>query len=135
MASNSAVQDQKMIGAELTKWENRLEVVKTEVAKNIESRDALLQMIEQKTKDYDTYMAQKDADLKRQTREMQDQRDQFVKDKTEFINLMKQHQAEKVAFEQSKKEFEIQKLRHASSVQNVQEFVTAVRRAVGVLGI
>ena len=80
-------------------------------------------------------MAMQDAETKKSRAAMLIEREELNKQKAEFVNLVKQHQADKAALEQDKKEFEIQKMRQASSVQNVQEFVHAVRRASGLLGI
>lgn len=130
-----AAKNLKTIGNEITQWENRLEYVKMEVQKNTQVRDSLLAQIAKKTEDYDIYMAQKDAEVKKERALMLSEKEQLAKDKEEFQGILKQHKTDKSEFEFAKRDLEIQKLKHAATTQNVQEFITAVKRAVGLLGI
>jgi chromosome segregation ATPase len=132
---NTIVKDPRMMGADITKLENQLESIRGEVEKTTRSRDALLAEISRKSDDFTQMMAMRDAEIKKSRADMLIEREQLNGQKSEFNEILKQHQADKVHLEQDKKELEIQKLRHASTTQNVQEFITAVRRATGLLGI
>ena|SRR5271165_7261010 len=130
-----AVKNLKTIGSELTIWENRMEFAKTEAQKAAQTRDALQAEIDKKSSDFAIYIAQRDAEIKKSRADMMAEREGLEKNKAEFQDILKQHQADKNALIQEKRDFEIQKLRQASSEKNVQEFITAVRRACGLLGI
>jgi hypothetical protein len=133
--ASTAVIDAKEIGRQIVKEENRLEAVKAEVEKNTKLRDSLQAEIDKKTQDYDLYISQRDAENKKMRSEVSAEREQMLKDKAEFQAILQAHKANKDALETEKRDFEIQKLKLASTTKNVQEFVSAVRRAVGLLGI
>jgi hypothetical protein len=130
-----AVKNLKTIGSELTVWENRLEVAKSELQRVTQARDALQAEIDKKSSDYSVYIAQRDAENKKAYSDIAAQRDQLNKDKAEFQNILKQHQIVKATLDQDKQALDIQKLRFDATTKNVQEFITAVRRASGLLGI
>jgi len=133
--SQTATRDLKSVGSEITQWENRAEVVKTEVERLNQTRDALSAQIDKKSSDFNVYMSQKDAEIKRERAALVADREQFSKDKAAFQEILVQHKNDKAALENQKRDLDIQKLRHEASKKNVQEFTTAVRRAVGLLGI
>ena len=134
-STEMAVKNLKTIGTEITQWENRLEFVKTEVQKNTQVRDSLQAEIDKKTADFSIFISQRDAETKNAHTALLQEREQLAKDKTDFMEVLKAHQSEKESFQDEKREFDIQRLKHASTTQNVQEFITAVRRASGLLGI
>jgi chromosome segregation ATPase len=133
--SNVAVRDMKEIGKEITQEENRLERVKEEVQKQQQTLNAISAEISKKSNDFNIYMAQKDAEVKKSHADMLIEREQLQKEKNEFMEIMKQHKESKTLLETDKKNFEIQKLRFDATTQNVKEFISAVRRANGLLGI
>lgn len=135
MQVHEAVKNLKTIGSEVTVWENRLEYAKTEVAKQNAARDTLTAEIEKKSADFSVYISQRDAEAKKMRSDALAEKEKLESNKAEFQEILRQHQIDKSAFEEQKRDLEIQKLRHASQIQNVQEFVTAIRRAVGLLGI
>ena len=131
----TATADTKELGRRITQEENKLEAVKAEVEKNEKARDALLAEIEKRTGDFTIYMAQKDAESKKLRADTVTERDQLVKDTAEFQEILKKHHEEKIALEAQKRELDIQRLKDQNAKQNVQDFITAVRRAVNLLGI
>jgi hypothetical protein len=134
-SATTASQSLKTIGNEITQWENRLEFVRGEVQKQTQVRDSLLATISQKTADFDIYMSQKDAEIKKDRVLMLEERAQLAKDKKDFEDILKQHQSAQTALVESQRHLELEKSKHAGTVQNVQEFITAVRRASGLLDI
>lgn len=130
-----AVKNLKTIGSELTIWENRLEVAKTELQKAQQARDALQAEIDKKTTDFNLFMSNRDADNKKERAKIVEEHETVERLKAEFQGILKAHQAEKAGLEQAKREFDIQKLRHDKKVNDVNEFITAVRRASGLLGV
>lgn len=130
-----AAQSLKTIGNEITVWENRLEFAKTEVEKNTRTRDALQAEIDKKTADFAAYISQRDAENKKMHTDILADRDKLNADKAEFQDILKQHQQEKASLAEEKRDFESQKLKHAGTIDNVQQFITAVKRASGLLGI
>lgn len=130
-----AVKNLKTIGSELTIWENRLEVAKTELQKAQQARDALQAEIDKKTTDFNLFMSNRDADNKKERAKIVEEHETVERLKGEFQGILKAHQAEKAGLEQAKREFDIQKLRHDKKVNDVNEFITAVRRASGLLGV
>lgn len=135
MEVRDAVKNLKTVGSELTVWENRLDIAKAECEKNQKMRDALQAEIDKKTSDFGIYIAQRDAENKKTHSEVLEAREKLESDKSEFQMILKQHQQDKAALDSQKHEFEIQRLKHASTVENVQQFILAVRRASGLLGI
>jgi hypothetical protein len=125
----------KSIDAETVRLENRLEDLRQEVDKNVKAREAIIAEISKKTDDFNSYMAIKDSELKKSNTELLVQRDELNNQKSEFQTILKQHQESKASLDKEKHEFEIQKLRTVATTQNVQEFITAVRRACSLLGI
>jgi chromosome segregation ATPase len=123
------------VGAEITQWENRLEFVKSETQRLTQARDALQAEIDKKTSDFQIYMSQRDADNKKAHSDLVAEREKLEKDKSDFQNILKGFQNEKNGLAQQVRDLEIQKLRHGQTEKNVQEFITAVRRAVGLLGM
>lgn len=130
-----AVKNLKTIGSELTIWENRLEVAKTELQKAQQARDALQAEIDKKTTDFNLFMSNRDADNKKERAKIVEEHETVERLKGEFQGILKAHQAEKAGLEQAKRDFDIQKLRHDKKVSDVNEFITAVRRASGLLGV
>ena len=133
--AEATVHASKAVGAEITRWENKLEEVKAQVEKQTQVRDALVAEIESKTNNFEIYMAGRTNEDKRVKAEIAASREQLVKDQSEFQAILLEYRNEKNAVESERKHLELEKVRHAGSVQNVQEFVTAIRRAVGLLGI
>jgi len=131
----TAVRGLKAVGAEITQWENRLEFVKQEVEKNTKARDSLLAEIAKKTDDFNGYMAMKDAEIKQSRTAMLAEKDELAKQKAEFQAILEQHRKDKEALSDDRKNFEIEKQKSAASAQNIQDFIQAVRRAAGLLGI
>jgi chromosome segregation ATPase len=131
----TAVKNLKTIGTEITQWENRAEVVRAEHDRLLQARDALQAEIQQKTSDFAIYMAQRDSEAKAQRTELNAEREKLAKDKEEFQAILKQHKTERDSLNSDKQQFEIQKLKHEASTKNVQDFILAVRRASGLLGI
>jgi chromosome segregation ATPase len=136
--SNGAIEASKSlktIGNEITQWENRLEFVKNEVSKNTQTRDAIAAEISKKTQDFEVYMATRDVEMKKSRADILAEREQLNKDKTSFTEIIKKHQQEKELLNEQKRDFENEKSRHAATITNIQEFITAVRRASGLLNI
>ena len=131
---DTAVRSLKAVGTEITQWENRLDYVKGEVERATKTRDALQAEIAKKSEDYNVWMGQQDAEVKKGRADLLIEQQQLAKDKADFMTILKQHQNDKASLEQQKQELEVQKLKHAGSVDNVQQFITAVRRASGLLG-
>src|ERR1700753_2272362 len=119
-----AMKNLKTIGNELTVWENRLEVAKSEAHKLSQTKDALQAEIDRKTSDFNIYMSQRDAEVKKSRADMLVARDQLSKDKAEFMGIVKAHQEAKANLESEKHLFEIQKAKHLATIQNVQEFIS-----------
>jgi DNA repair exonuclease SbcCD ATPase subunit len=130
-----AVKNLKTIGSELTIWENRLEVAKGELQRTQQARDALQAEIDKKTADFQIYMSQRDADNKKVHSDIVAEREKLEKDKADFQNILKGFQNDRNSLTQAQRDLDIQKLRHAQTEKNVQEFITAVRRACGLLGL
>src|SRR4029077_5366274 len=120
----TAVKNLKTIGTEITQWENRAEVVKTEVDKLNKTRDALQAEIDKKSSDFNIYMNQKDLEMKKSRADILAEREQLEKNKAEFQDILKKHQEAKAALASERQTFEIAQLRHASTTKNVQEFIT-----------
>ena len=130
-----AAKNLKNLGTEITQWENRLEFVKSEAQKATSARDAINAEIERKSNDYSIYVTQRDLELKKRNADIQASVEQLQKDKEEFQGILNQHRQNQLALDAEKQEFESRKSKHDAQVQNVQEFITAVRRASGLLGI
>jgi chromosome segregation ATPase len=130
-----AAKNLKNLGTEITQWENRLEFVKSEAQKATSARDAINAEIERKSNDYSIYVTQRDLELKKRNADIQASVEQLQKDKEEFQGILNQHRQNQLALDAEKLEFESRKSKHDGQVQNVQEFITAVRRASGLLGI
>lgn len=130
--SNVAVRE---TGKQITQEENRLEEVKIEVEKQTQTRNALLAEINKKSSDFDIYMAQRDSEIKKMRSDMMAEREQLLKEKSEFQEILVSHKQAKASLEQGIKDLEIQKSRFAATSDNVNQFITAVRRASGLLGI
>jgi chromosome segregation ATPase len=125
----------KDLGTQITQWENRLEIVKGEIENSRRTKDALQSEIEKKRSDFEIYINGRDAEVKKMRADLLAEREQLVKDKNEFQAILLAHRNDKNVIEEQKRQLELEKSKHAGTIQNVQEFVTAVRRAVGLLNI
>ena len=130
-----AMKTAKQIQIEMVQWENRLEVIKADHDRLMKSRDALQAEIDQKTADYNIYMAQKDADSKKMRAETMAQSDQLAKDKAEFQDILKKFQDQKAIVDSQAKSIEIDKSKLEEQMNNVRLFISAVQRALAVLGL
>ena len=129
------IRSPKAVGTELTQLENRLETVKEEVKKKTEMRDALQADIDKRTNDFGMYINQRDSEAKNMRRDLLAEKEEFNKQKSEFHEILTKHSESKVSLENEKRELEIQKLKFEATTKNVGEFIQAVRRSVGLLGI
>lgn len=130
-----AARNLKTVGTEITQWENRLEHVKMEADKNARTRDALQAEIDKKTSDFSIYINQRDAETKNGYAVLLADREKLNGEKEEFRQILEAHRRDRDTLDAEKRVFDIEKLKFAATTQNVQEFITAIRRAVGVLGI
>lgn len=133
--SNTAIRDMKSVGSDIVREENKLEALKSEVQKLSMARDAIQAEIDRKSSDFNIYMSQKDAETKKSRADMLLEKEQLMKDQSDFQDILKQHKGSQSSLEEQKRLFEIEKLRFVSTTSNVQEFITTVRRAYGLLGI
>ncbi len=121
-------------GAEITKLDNKLEELRNQVEEKTKVRNALVDEISKKTENFEIYMTGRTNEDKKVRADLIAMREQLTKDQAEFSTMLLAHRNDKNTLENQKRDLEIQKVRHAGTVQNVQEFVTAIRRAVGLLG-
>jgi archaellum component FlaC len=125
----------KTLDKDLVLAENELQAVREEVERLNKAKDALQSEIEKKTADYNIHFSGRDAESKRKHQDVLLQSEQLVKDKQEFQAMLQQFQKDKAAFSDSKKTIDIQNAKYAEQINNVQQFLTAIKRAYSVLGI
>lgn len=130
-----AMKTAKTINQELVVAENRVEFLKAEEIRLKKSNEATRDEIDKKSQDYSIYMGQKDAETKQLRANLLVEREQFSKEKADFMGILQDHQKEKAALASEKHAFESEKSKHTGQVENVQQFVIAIRRAVSLLGI
>lgn len=131
----AAVRGIKAIDSEIVQWENRLEFVKNETERLTKTRDALQAEIDKKTADYQIYLSQKDVESKKIQQDALDGQTQLAKDKAEFQNILKAFQKERQDFLGQKQEVDAQALQAKAKLDNIQQFIMAVQRAISVLGL
>lgn len=131
----TAMRTAKTINQELVVAENRVEFLKAEEGRLKKANETVQANIDKKTADYDLYMGQRDAETKKMRADILVERDQLAKERTEFMEILQQHKKERSAFDAEKHGFDSEKSKHAGEVENVRQFVTAIRRAVSLLGI
>lgn len=132
---DTAVRSLKVVGAEITQWENRLEFVKSEVQQQTKAKEALIADIERKSADYNIFIAQRDAESKKIRQSVLDEHAQLEQDKAEFQTILHQFQKDRVAYLDQKKTMDSQNTKHEAEMNNIREFVIAVQRACSLIGI
>ena len=131
---STALKAAKDIDRNLTVAENRLQFVQDEVKRLTATRDAMQAEIEQKTSNYNIYIAQRDSETKKIRQDTVDGTEQLAKDKAEFQDILKQFQKDKALSEGGKSENEAERGKIKAQKEAIQGFITAVQRACSLLG-
>lgn len=120
---------------ELVLAENKLQSVQDEILKAQKTRDTLQSQIEQKTADYNIYMAQRDTETKNIRQATLENANQLVKDKAEFTAIAQAFQKEKEEFKRENQILEADRTKVKAQMDSIQSFITALKRDLSVLGI
>lgn len=131
----TAIRGVKAMDAEIVQWENRLQFVQDEVKRLNAVKDTLQAEIDQKTTDYNIYLAQRDSETKKIRQETVDLRMQFDKDRAEFASMLQTFQREKEELKHGQQILEAEQGKAKAKMDSVETFIMALKRDLSVLGI
>jgi len=131
----TATRSLKAVGAEITQWENRLQFVKDEHDRLSKAKDALQAEIDRKSADYAIFISQRDAESKKMREDALHERDQMAADKAEFQKILQQFQNDKNTHLEAVSGFAADKQKVQAQIDNIRQFIIAVQRASGLLGL
>jgi len=131
----TATRSLKAVGTEITQWENRLQFVKDEHDRLSKAKDALQAEIDRKSADYAIFISQRDAESKKMREDVLHEREQMNADKAEFQKILQQFQNDKNTHLEAVSGFAADKQKVQAQIDNIRQFIIAVQRASGLLGL
>jgi len=132
---DTAVRSMKAVGTEITQWENRLDSVRAEHDRTLKAKEALQAEIDRKTSDYQIFIAQRDSETKRIRQSTMEDSEQLAKDKKEFSDILAQFKKDKSNFEHEQNSTSAEWGKIKAQKEAIQGFISAVQRALGLLGL
>lgn len=130
-----AMKSAKTIQAEMTQWENRLDVLRSDHERLSKAKDALQADIDRKTSDYEVFIAARNSDIAKLREETDNQAKELARQKEEFKTILSNFHKEKQAFEAQNHSLAGERASLEKRNAAVNDFIIAVQRALTVLGL